>query len=91
MSIMDAIFGPIPNRDWFKDMSDLDDRLKAMDKESLPTAWQNHRVLCLKLAIKLGATSAEQAIEIAEKLSSTYILRPPGPLQTPDAEKGEKR
>jgi hypothetical protein len=40
--------------------------------DRLSDLWKLHRRDCLRLAIKLGATSAEQAIERAEKLSA-YI------------------
>ena len=53
-------------------MSDLDDRLERLEKENLADRWKLHREECLKLAAKLGATSAEQAIEMAEKLGA-YI------------------
>ena len=52
-------------------MSDLD-HLKKLEKQNLENDWKRHREDCLKLAAQLGATSAEQAIEIAEKLGA-YI------------------
>ena len=58
---------------WGRAMNDLDDRLEKLEKQDLANRWQRHRWACLKLAVKLGATSAEQAIEIAEKLG-VYIL-----------------
>jgi hypothetical protein len=58
---------------WGRAMNDLDDRLEKLEKQDLANRWQRHREDCLKLAAKLGATSAEQAIEIAEKLGA-YIL-----------------
>jgi hypothetical protein len=64
-------------------MSELDERLKKLDEDDLRSRWQTHRMFCLKLAVKLGAASPEQAIEIAEKLGSLYILRPPGPVEPP--------
>jgi hypothetical protein len=42
------------------------------DEQELADRWKLHRRDCLELAIKLGATSADQAIECAEKLSA-YI------------------
>ena len=53
-------------------MTDLDDRLEKLENENRANDWKRHREDCLKLAAKLGATSAEQAIEIAEKLGA-YI------------------
>jgi hypothetical protein len=52
----------------------LEERLKRLDADDRVHAWQHHRERCLDLAVKLGATSPEQAIEMAEKLGE-YILR----------------
>lgn len=70
---------------------ELDERVKELDRRELETRWQQHRKVCLEMAIKLGATSPEQAIEYAEKLGNTYILRPPGPVIPPkDDDEPEK-
>jgi hypothetical protein len=50
-----------------------EDRLRELEKEDLVNRWQLHRQRCLGIAVKLGATSPEQAIEFAEKIGS-YIL-----------------
>lgn len=66
---------------------ELDERLKRLDKideHQEQALWQLHRKWCLKMATRLGATSPEQAIEYAEKLGNTYILRPPGPVIPPE-------
>jgi hypothetical protein len=40
--------------------------------QELADLWKLHRRSCLELAIRLGASSAEQVIEMAEKLD-VYI------------------
>jgi hypothetical protein len=48
--------------------------------QELADRWKLHRRDCLELAIRLGASSAEQAIEMAEKFD-VYIRvgRPEAP------------
>jgi hypothetical protein len=48
--------------------------LEKLEKEQTESLWQRHRMTCLKLAAKFGATTPEQAFEMADKISS-YILR----------------
>jgi hypothetical protein len=54
-----------------------------LNEQELADRWKLHRRDCLELAIKLGATSADQAIERAEKLSAyiriglSDVKRPP--------------
>jgi hypothetical protein len=62
--------------------------LEKLEAEELVARWQRHRELCLEMAIRLGATSPERAIEMAEELSR-YILngRPRAP---PSADQGER-
>ena len=55
---------------------ELDERFKRLDKideHQEQALWQLHRKWCLKMATRLGATSPEQAIEMAESLSD-YVL-----------------
>ena len=54
--------------------AELDARLKALEAEALVHDWQRHRMVCLEMAIKIGVQTAEQAIDLAEKLS-VYILK----------------
>jgi hypothetical protein len=51
----------------------LDEKIAQLEREELSSRWQRHRMFCLKLAAKLGATTPEEAVEMAEALS-TYIL-----------------
>jgi hypothetical protein len=51
------------------DMADLE----KLEQEELISRWQKHRMFCLELAVKFGATYTEQAIEMAEEFSK-YIL-----------------
>jgi hypothetical protein len=62
--------------------SELDEKLKELERRDLVSRWQRHRAECLKLAIKAGATSPGNIIEIAEKLGA-YILQgvDNGPVQ----------
>jgi hypothetical protein len=53
--------------------AELDARLKAIEAEMLVHDWQRHRMVCLEMAIKIGVQTAEQTIDLAEKLSA-YIL-----------------
>jgi hypothetical protein len=53
-------------------MTDLEEKLEKLEQEDLISRWQRHREFCLELAAKLGASSPEQAIEMAEKLGA-YI------------------
>ncbi|HXB11190.1 MAG TPA: hypothetical protein VNZ45_04335 [Bacteroidia bacterium] len=47
--------------------------IEKLEKEERAHDWQRHRMFCLELSTKLGASSPEQAIEMAEILS-IYIL-----------------
>lgn len=54
--------------------ADIEERLKKAEADDLAHAWQRHRAQCLDMAIRIGVPTAEQAIELAEKLGE-YILR----------------
>ena len=54
--------------------ADIDERLKKVEADDLVHAWQRHRTQCLEMAIKIGVQTAEEAVELAEKLGA-YILR----------------
>lgn len=56
------------------DAMDIEDRLKELEKHDLAANWQKHRMFCLELAIKLGASTVEQAIDFAERFG-IYILK----------------
>lgn len=53
-------------------MNDLDERLGELEKRELADCWKLHRSECLDMAIRIGVKTAEQAIELAEKLGA-YI------------------
>jgi hypothetical protein len=52
------------------------------DAVAIAQAWQGHRILCVKLAIKAGA-SVENVVEIAAKIDAYIITK--SVLETPQA------